>query len=439
MENKEIISRIKDRLGIENLNDMQTVIAQSDRKRMILLSPTGSGKTVAFTIAMLKAIKEPCGRVQALVIAPSRELVTQIAEVVRVIATGFKVTALYGGHAMSDEVNSLSVTPDIVIATPGRLLDHIERRQIDIRSVHTLVLDEYDKSLELGFLGEMEKIVKKVSSPSVVILTSATPISDIPDFLPVRGAKVYDFSEKSESPRSRIEIFSVESPSRDKLDTLIQLLHSLPDQKVIVFVNHRESAERVYEALASAGFPEGIYHGGLDQQKREMAVDMLNNGSTPILVSTDLGSRGLDIDSVGAVVHYHLPLSKESWTHRNGRTARVDATGHVYVIMSEADRRPDYIEWDSDYNPEHASDNPIRSETATLYINAGRKEKLSKGDIAGYAIRALGVPQDKVGLITLRDHYSLVAVPRDMVKQIISLAPTPKIKKMRVKLSVVAG
>lgn len=440
MENKEIISRIESRLGIDALNPMQTAIAQSDRKRFILLAPTGSGKTLAFTIALLKAMGDPQGRVQALVIAPSRELVTQISEVIRSVCAGkYKVAALYGGHSMADEVKTLSVTPDIVVATPGRLLDHIERKQIDIRGVITLVLDEYDKSLELGFLDEMKKIVKRISSPSNVILTSATQIEELPDFISLKGVKVYDFSEKTESPRERIEISLVESPDRDKIDTLKNLLRSLPNEKVIVFVNHRESAERVYEALGKTGLPVGLYHGGLDQQKREMALDMLDNGSTPILVSTDLGSRGLDIDKVGAVIHYHIPLSQESWTHRNGRTARMDATGHVYIIMSEADKKPDYVEWDNVFVPSGSSPDAIRSNVATLYINAGRKEKISRGDVAGYVSQALGVPGDKVGKIALKDHYTLVGIPRDMMKSIISLSPAPKIKKMRVRLSIVGG
>ncbi|MDE6008614.1 MAG: DbpA RNA binding domain-containing protein, partial [Muribaculaceae bacterium] len=272
-----------------------------------------------------------------------------------------------------------------------------------------------------------------------IILTSATPIEEIPDFLPSKGVKVYDFSEKSDSPRERIEIFAVKSPERDKIATLVKLLHSLPNEKVIVFVNHRESAERVYEVLGREGLPVGLYHGGLDQQKREMAVDMLNNGSTPILVSTDLGSRGLDIDKVGAVIHYHLPLSVESWIHRNGRTARINESGHVYVIISENEKCPEYVELDNFYEPIGSSEFPIKSETATLYINAGRKEKISRGDIAGYAIQALGIPKDKVGKIALKDHYALVGIPKDMVKSIISMSPCPKIKKLRVKLSIVAG
>ena len=437
MTNKEIIANISARLGIDTLNPMQQVIAQSDRRRFILLSPTGSGKTVAFAIAILKALKPPCDKVQALVIAPSRELVQQIAGVIRPIATGYKTTALYGGHSMTDEVNTLSVTPDIVVATPGRLLDHIERRQIDIRQVSVLVLDEYDKSLELGFHDEMRKIVRRISSPSTVIFTSATAIDQMPDFVNMNGAKVYDFTEKTESPRSRLEIFKVPSPGKDKLDTLCTLLRSLPDGKVIVFVNHRESVERIFSRLGSEGLPAGFYHGGLDQQKREMAIDMLNNSTTPILVSTDLGARGLDIDSVSAVVHYHMPLSPDSWTHRNGRTARVDASGQVFVIVSEADKIPDFIDFDKEYIPTGLSCNPIHSDVATLYINAGKKEKISRGDVAGYLMRAIGLKPEEVTRIVVKDHYSLAGVSRQCTGKILALSPAPKIKNTRVKLSFV--
>ena len=435
MDNKQILSNISTRLGIEALNPMQQAIATSDRRRIILLSPTGSGKTLAFSITVLRHIAPPCGHIQAVIMAPSRELVIQIAGVIRQIATGYKVTALYGGHSMSDEVSSLSVCPDIVVATPGRLLDHLRRGQVDLRRVAILVLDEYDKSLELGFIDEMRRIIKRITGPSTVVLTSATPIDTMPDFIPLKGAKVYDYSGSASSPRSRLDIIAVNSPERDKLDTLVKLLRTIPDGKVIVFANHRESAERIHARLVDAGLPAGLYHGGLDQQRREIAVDMLNNGSTPILVSTDLGSRGLDVDSVSAVVHYHLPPSPESWTHRNGRTARVDATGTVYVILSGGEQCPPYITFDSEMTPAGHSASPIHTNVGTLYINAGKKEKISRGDVAGYATRALGIEAPEVGRIVVRDHYSLVALPLDSFTAIQAMHPAPKIKGVRVKIS----
>lgn len=178
MREKEFLPLVSRRLGIENINPMQTKMMRlaSEAKDIILLSPTGSGKTLAFTLPVLKMLKPPTGRVQCIVIAPSRELVMQIAAIIREIACGFKTAALYGGHNVEDEVNTLSVTPDIIVATPGRLLDHINRRNVDVLPTRILVLDEFDKSLELGFESEMKKIIARLKNVSRTILTSATDI-----------------------------------------------------------------------------------------------------------------------------------------------------------------------------------------------------------------------------------------------------------------------
>ena len=341
MKEKEILANIASRLAIGELNDMQRRMAGLQTKGTVtLIAPTGSGKTLAFAIPLLKSLGNPDGKVRAVVIAPSRELVVQIYEVIRPIATGFKTVAFYGGHSMQEETNSLAVTPDIIVATPGRLLDHVKRGNLDLSTTRTLVLDEYDKALELGFADEMKRVCRKLTSVSFVILTSATVLAELPDYLPKSTrTELIDFS-CSTSPRKQMQIVHIPSPSRDKLDTLIDLLRSLPDGRVIVFANHRESVERIHAALRKAGLPAGLYHGGLEQNERENAVELLNNGTTPILVSTDLGSRGLDIAELSAVVHYHLPPSPEAWTHRNGRTARQDANGEIYVITAEGEKHP---------------------------------------------------------------------------------------------------
>jgi len=426
---KDIINR---RLGIVAPNAMQLAVWACDAQRIVVLSPTGSGKTVAFAGAMLQRMSQSCGSVQAVILAPSRELVLQISEVVRRMCVGYKVVALYGRHSMADEVAALGVTPDIIVATPGRMLDHLQRHTADLSNLAIIVIDEYDKALEMGFHDEMRRICARMRIRHA-ILTSATAIAEMPGFIDMSGAETIDFSS-SASPRSRTNIARVESPARDKLRTLADLLHSLPDGKVIVFVNHRESAERVYEYLRSDGLPVGLYHGGLEQVDRERAVIQLNNGSTPVLVATDLGSRGLDIDAVGTVIHYHMPGSKEVWTHRNGRTARVDAEGSVYVITSEADNIPDYVVWDRDYNPTAHSDNPIRRAMATLHINAGRKEKISRGDIVGFLINNVALEAAQIGRIDLRDHVAYVAVPRSCLGTVAALQ-SPKIKGRRVRIT----
>lgn len=431
---KDILEKIGRRHGIEKLNPMQKAVTSAKASRIVLLAPTGSGKTLAFTVPLTERLTAPCGEVQAVVLAPSRELVIQISEVIRSVATGHKVAVLYGGHSMQDEINTLRVVPDIIVSTPGRLLDHINRQTIYVGDARQLVLDEYDKALELGFHDQMRRIVRRLKKLRYVTLTSATPIADMPDFIDLSQAKVIDYSEKADAPRGRMTVRLVRSDIRDKLQSLLALVRSLPDGRTIIFVNHRESAERVYDFLKKEGLPVGLYHGGLDQLRRELAVDMLNNGTTPLLVSTDLGSRGLDITDVRSVVHYHLPPTPESWTHRNGRTARIDNDGDVYLLVSDADTIPEYIDYDYEYVPGADNPDPITSHTATIYFNAGRKEKISKGDLLGFICKQCGV--ENVGKIVVKDHYAIVAVPRNSAAAVVEAARTSKIKGQRVRATL---
>lgn len=436
MKQSEILKNISAKLAIDNLNPMQKAMMECQAKNIILLSPTGSGKTLGFAIAMLQSLPKPSPEVKAVIIAPSRELVTQIYRVIRDIASGYKCVALYGGHSVSDEKKSLSPAPDIIIATPGRLLDHLQRKHTDLHNTRILVLDEYDKSLELGFHDEMKKIIRTMPNLSRVILTSATRLPEIPEFLKLKSPETLDFLDSSENPGKRMSIVEVESPAADKLDTLIDLLKSLDNGKVIIFVNHRESAERVFQGLKKAHLPAGLYHGALDQNDREKAVDLLNNGTTPILVSTDLGARGLDIDSVHSIIHYHIPLTSETWTHRNGRTARVDATGTIYVITSENDNIPEYITFDRNYFPSGVSANPIHSDISTLYFNAGKKEKISRGDIVGFLIKQCGLQSDEIGKIIIKDHSAIAAVPKGRINEVLAKATTEKLKGKRIRITL---
>lgn len=438
MDKKAIIENIKNKLGIIKINEMQQKMLDSDADSIILTAPTGSGKTLAFACRMLKSIHPGDGKVKAIVIAPSRELVMQIESVVRPIASEFKTVAFYGGHSMTDERNSLTPTPDIIIATPGRLLDHMQRGQLRIDGLQILVLDEYDKSLQLGFEGEMKRIIKRIGHVSELILTSATTLDPIPDYLPFENPVRLDFFMKVD-PRSRTQTVEVKSYSRDKLDSLVDLLRTFPaGERTIVFVNHRESAERVYRRLRQDGIPATLYHGALDQQQRAMAIDLLTNGTAPVLVATDLAARGLDIAGVNNVIHYHLPVDIQAWTHRNGRTARMDATGTVWAIVSEADTIPEYIRFDRQFQPKTQADAGFSDPgLSSVYIAAGKKEKISKGDVAGF-ISASGVTaSDEIGKIAVHDHYAVAAVPSTKVSSTVKALSAIKLKGKKVKVSLV--
>ncbi len=443
MREKEFLPLVKEKLGIEALNSMQERMMQtaSESRDVILLSPTGSGKTLAFILPMLKYLKPSTGRVQAVVIAPSRELVIQISGILAKIAAGFKVTPLYGGHKVEDEVNSLAAGTDIIVATPGRLLDHINRRNIDLLPTRMLVLDEFDKSLELGFEKEMKKIVERLKNVSRIILTSATRSEVLPPFLKLNDPLTIDFLEGNSNLRKRMRVHRVDSDVNDKLDSLLKLLESFADDKgelerTIIFVNHRESAERVADFLMKKGVPAVLYHGAIDQREREQAVARFNNGSRPVLVATDLAARGLDIEEVRNIVHYHQPLTPETYTHRNGRTARVDNDGDVWVLVGPNEDVKEYIEFDDTRYPESDKDVRISSGKETIYFSAGKKEKLSKGDILGFLTKELGVDGSAIGRIDVYDHYALAAVNSNEARKAVKEAAGKKIKGERRLISL---
>ncbi len=433
-----MISNIREKLGIECLNDMQREMLDSINETgdLVLLSPTGTGKTLAFIAPMLKELKAPNGKLQAVIIAPSRELVIQIFGIVRAIATGHKVTCCYGGHSVADERQSLSVVPSIIVSTPGRLLDHINREHINVFTTRLLVLDEFDKSLELGFHDEMKRILRRMPNISRRTLTSATMIDEFPDFLRLHQVRIVNFLADKKELDSRLTVWSVRSDAKDKLEAALSLLKSITPGRTIIFANHRESAERIQEFLVQRGVSAGLYHGGLDQQEREMALTLFDNGSNLILVTTDLGSRGLDIADVASIIHYHLPSSREIYTHRNGRTARVAANGNVYVLLGPTEEVPDYITFNDELSLNKANATAeLKSQVASIYFNAGKKEKISRGDIVGFIANNGGITAQEIGTISLHDHYAIVAVPRAKVDDILSRIARLKIKNKRVRIT----
>ncbi|MDE7179700.1 MAG: DEAD/DEAH box helicase [Muribaculaceae bacterium] len=445
MREKEFLPLVKEKLGIDTLNPMQQKMMQtaSESRDIILLSPTGSGKTLAFILPMLKLLKPSTGRVQAVVIAPSRELVLQIAGIIRNVAAGFKTTVLYGGHKVEDEVNSLSAGTDIIVATPGRLLDHITRRNIDVLPTRILVLDEFDKSLELGFEKDMKKIFDRLKNVSRVILTSATKADILPDFLRLNNPITLSYLNENSDLKQRLRVHRVDSDRADKLESLYILLENLAAEegeypRSIIFVNHRESAERTAAWLKRHGVPAVLYHGALDQRDREAAVARFNNGSRPVLVATDLAARGLDIEGVKNVIHYHQPLTPETYTHRNGRTARVDNEGDVFVLIGPEEDVKEYVEFDTTryLDPDKKSNLPAPKET--LYFSAGKREKLSKGDILGFLVKEGGLEVSQIGRIDVYDHYSLSAIDADVAARLIDSIKGKKIKGEKRMISLIS-
>lgn len=436
---EEIIRQIRERMNIVSLNKTQQLVLECWRNRdddIIVYSPTGSGKTLSFVIPILLTVNGESNCVEAAVITPSRELALQVFHVIKTINPDTKVACCYGGHKSADEINTLKSNPNIIIATPGRLLDHIKRENVDLSKAKCLVLDEFDKSLELGFTEEMKSIMKHCPTQSRHILTSATRIKEIPAFVNLKHPfEIDNLDDKNLVVDSRITLWAVKSHS-SKLDTLLELLFNIPDEKTIIFSNSRDTAQILYEKLSRKNISLTLYHGAMEQKEREKAVAMFNNGSALVISATDLAARGLDIADIKHIVHYDLPLSQEVFTHRNGRTARVDATGDVYLIIEKDESLPDYASDAQAFHLNSTVKNLKQSRIGTIHINAGKKEKVSRGDIVGFfATNTNVVNPSEIGVIDVFDHYSLVAVPRHKIDDIIKSVSPFKLKKQKVKLS----
>ena len=305
------IDSVLNKLGIEALNEMQqSTINASVANDVVLLAPTGTGKTLAYLIPILRSLQKEKSGIQALVLAPSRELALQIEKVFRSMGTGFKVTCCYGGHSTRIERHELTEAPALLIGTPGRIADHIRRNHINTATIEFLVLDEFDKSLELGFQGEMSSILHHLTGINKRILTSATKAVEIPEYSGIRKHKELNYLTLA-TPAS-LNQYVVQTEGRDKSELLYKLICTLDNEPTLVFCNHRDTVFRVGALLDEKGISCGLFHGGLEQDERERALIKFRNGSVRILVTTDLASRGLDIPDVQHVVHYQLAPTAEA-------------------------------------------------------------------------------------------------------------------------------
>ena len=438
MSDQENLTATLSGLGISALNEMQeaTLSAIQENNEVLLLSPTGSGKTLAFLLPILSLLQKDIDQVQCLVIVPTRELALQIEQVWRKMSTGFKVTCCYGGHDMQTEIRSLTEPPALLIGTPGRLLDHMHRQSFSYRSIFTLVLDEFDKSLELGFQEEMTEIVRNLRNVKKKILVSATEGPKVPGFVSFHSPVEVDFIT-NKNTKSGLTVVQILSEKRDKMDTLIQLLSYLGAESTMIFCNLRDSVERISAILKDAGIDCAFFHGKLEQEDRERTLIRFRNGSVLYLAATDLAARGLDIPDMKHVIHFELPMKGDEFTHRNGRTARMLTEGTAYVLMNTEERLPDYI------TPKpQILELPTRlklpavSNWATIYISGGKKNKLNKMDIVGFLLQKGKLEKQDLGLIEVKDTISFAAVNKSKVKSMLALIAEEKMKGKKFKIEV---
>lgn len=435
MELTDILCNLK----IEQLTPMQKAACEAYRsdKDLVLLSPTGSGKTLAFLLPLVQALSPDVPGVQAVVLVPSRELALQIENVFKAMNTPFKAMSCYGGRpAMEEHRTMRGINPSVIIGTPGRMNDHLKKENFEARTVTALIIDEFDKCLEFGFHDEMSEVIGQLPSLKKRVLLSATDAEEIPQFAGVGSmgdSQLCKLDFLDAGPVSeRLNLQRVISPEKDKLETLYRLLCTLGDRSALVFVNYRESVERVTSYLKSKKFPCDAFHGGMEQADRERALYKFRNGSCPVLVSTDLAARGLDIPGIDNVVHYHLPVNEEAFTHRNGRTARWEARGSSFLILHSEEPLPGYIPEDTPvFELPEQTPKPAKSRWTTLYIGKGKKDKLNKIDIVGFLYKKGGLAKEDVGQVDVKEHYAFVAIRRSKSNQLLTLIRGEKIKGMK--------
>lgn len=425
-------------MDIESLNAMQLATLDANEKGndIILLSPTGSGKTLAYLLPILLNLNPEIQKVQALIIAPSRELAQQIEQVWRSMSTGYKVNTCFGGRPSNKEKRDLEVPPALLIGTPGRLQDHVERENFATDAIRLIVLDEFDKSLEMGFSEQMEAILSRVPTIEKRILTSATDAVTVPEFTGIKNPIKLDYSEKNNALKG-LESFSVKASSNDKMAALFDLLCYLGNDSTLIFCNQREVVEKVSAYLTTRKLANEFFHGKLEQPDRERALSKFRNGSCTAFISTDLASRGLDIPEIKNIIHFDVPVRIDEYIHRNGRTARMNAEGKSFVLLAAEENLPDFIlPVPLAFSLPKLVSAPPKPEWSTLYIGKGKKDKISKMDIVGFMFKKGQLAKDELGMVEVKEYYSFVAVKTKKVKDVLQLVENEKIKNMKTKIDL---
>lgn len=428
-------TNILEKLSIEKLNAMQEEAQETilSNPEIVILSPTGTGKTVAFLLPIIAELDITCPEVQTLIVVPSRELAIQIEQVIREMGTGYKANALYGGRAGSKDKTEIKHRPAILIGTPGRIADHLRRENFSSEFISTLVLDEFDKSLEIGFESEMKEILVLLPNVRKKILTSATQEVEIPKFVGLKNPQLINYLDQG---NSQLKIRTVLTGSKDKLETLATLLCHLGNQTGIVFCNFKDTISEVSDFLNENNIGHGCFFGGMEQKDRERALIKFRNGTHRLIIATDLAARGIDIPEIKFIIHFQLPPKGHEFTHRNGRTARMLNDGTAYVLKGGNENLPDFIV-NAEVEVIHKASNPPASLWQTLFVSGGRKDKISKGDIAGLFMKQGKLSNEQIGTIEIKQDCAFVGVHASEANGLIQLVDNSRLKNKKVRVFLI--
>lgn len=407
---------------------------------------TGSGKTAAFALPLLTKINPRDFGSQALILCPTRELASQVASEIRRLARyqqNIKVVTLCGGQSIGPQIGSLEHGAHVVVGTPGRIKDHLRKKTLLLERINTLVLDEADRMLEMGFAEDIEAIVAKTPDSRQTLLFSATFPENILSLSARFQTRPQRVSVESRHDDKHIDQRFFICQKRDRLNALVTLLTHFQTSAAVVFCNTKELVREVCEHLTQSGIHALALHGDMEQRDRDQVLIQFRHLSCSILVATDVAARGLDIDDLPAVVNFELPRNAEVYVHRIGRTGRAGKKGLALSLFADSERYKfqsigDFLQQELDYEaieqiPKSRAGLPPPA-FVTLCINGGRKQKLRAGDLLGALTGEAGIDGKNVGKITVTDYSTYVAIDRDVAAQALGRLLDGKIKGRKFKV-----
>ncbi|WP_426415106.1 ATP-dependent RNA helicase DbpA [Aestuariirhabdus sp. LZHN29] len=434
-------------LGYEQMTPIQAQAIPRAIKGedLIAQAKTGSGKTAAFGIGLLLRLKPAMFRVQALVLCPTRELSTQVATELRRLARfqqNLKIVTLCGGQPIGPQIGSLEHGAHVVVGTPGRIEDHLRKGTLRLDAVKTLVLDEADRMLDMGFIDAIESIVEQIPGQRQTLLFSATYPEQIRELSARFQQDPVEISVESVHSNSQIQQLRYPAENKEKSPLLMKLLGHHRPASCVVFCNTKQQCKDVSEYLTQHGFSAAPLHGDMDQKDRDQALIQFSNGSCATLIATDVAARGLDISDLAAVINYDLPHSAETYVHRIGRTGRAGKEGLALSLYGE--REGHKVKAIEDYFKQHLpvgelhqleqSYAPLTPEMVTLCISGGRKDKMRPGDILGALTGEAGIDGGDVGKINILDRVAFVAIRHKSAKNALGRLINGKIKGRKFKV-----
>ncbi len=427
------------KLHFHTMTEIQakSIPAILEGKDLIAQSKTGSGKTLAFGLPCILKVNDATSNPKCLIITPTRELAQQIATELQKLGAyrpNLKIVTLYGGVPLQAQADSLAKGADILIGTPGRIQDHLGKQTLSLKSIQTLVLDEADRMLEMGFYDDMIKIASYLSPKRQTLLFSATfpvTIEKLAASL-LRQPQIINI----DTSHTKCDIEESLYVVKERYKALICIIQAYKPQSVLVFCNTKAELANLSNRLYQDGHTHICLHGNLDQKERHEALIAFSNGSRPMLVATDVASRGIDIKDIELVINYELPQDEEVYTHRIGRTGRAGATGRaISLIFAKESKNPAYIyqraKTQELQDLQADTSFTMQSNYETLCLNGGKKTKLRAGDIIGTFCKEMGIDNNLIGTIHIAPTTSYIALHKSVVTQVLKALKKTKIKKKK--------